>query len=358
MSLSEPNDRDITTLYQDNATEIPGAAIDQKILDLARQKLVTNVNSTAPKFSSRKWHWPVSIAASVMLVSVIFINNQSVFLDPAETILIDDKSANADSLAQPIATQSIQESLPVSVESSNRLVEKEQKVNPISQQTQVEINQIRAQGLADNSQRQAEQITETTQQLRHTRVLKEHEAQQAQQRLSMLNEAKLQAKRNIEIDMDIQDNPQESDVIQVTGSRLGSAREAEISEVEAMEAMEVNVLEGSELTMDSFSTLDVDYLDALVLDLKTLENNKNLSQSAQQEAALILPKRSEETQALSEEERLQQAIYDELLAFKMVNPDAKLPEKYLILLAKNQLIELFNAVEQDRPNSLQNKEEQ
>jgi hypothetical protein len=47
-----------------------------------------------------------------------------------------------------------------------------------------------------------------------------------------------------------------------------------------------------------------------------------------------------------------------LLAFKMVNPDAKLPEKYLILLAKNQLIELFNAVEQDRPNSLQNKEEQ
>lgn len=375
MSQSEPIDRQISKMYQDSATEIPSASLDQKVLDHARQNLASNSQLSTTKFSSRKWQWPISIAASVMLVSVIFINNQSVFLDPVVTISTEGNPStnalpNQLDAAEEIESKPILNNQGDSIESNQSVDKKREttiqtppytqhKESPATQQSQIEGSQLRARALADYSQRKAELVPEPRNQSKEYRVQKEHETQQAQQRLSMNNEVELNVERTFENNMDIQESAQESalesEIIQVTGSRKQAARDVEITEVEAME---VKVIEGSKLTMESFSTLDVDYLDALVLDLQALKSHKSLSQQMRQETSfMVQPSPTDKTSVLSEEERLQQAIYDELLAFKTANPNAQLPEKYLTKLAKNQLVELFNAVGQDQPKSPQDKDD-
>lgn len=340
MTQSEPNDPNISDLsisriYQESATEMPGASIDQKILNLAKQNLRSKPNTKTPNFSSRKWQWPISIAASVMLVSVIFIHNQPVFLEPVESTVSEfnqtsDISLNTSNLdSQDFPTK-------VSVE----LLDEQSLAAPKVQRSSAKIETARVTDKQDTSKST------------DTKLMKEH---QALQQSIMKSERKLRAESSFEADIDRSKKAQnENDIIAVAGSRMVAARDAEVTEIEAMQ---VTAMKGSELTMESFSTLDIDYLDALVLDLKTLENNKQPSLQVQQVTAFNSQEmRTKETDVISKEERLQQAIYDELLAFKTANPDVKLPEKYLTVLAKNQLIDLLKAVEQDQSKSVQDKD--
>jgi hypothetical protein len=84
----------ISDLYATLKQEQPTAELDQRILDLAKQQVVPLESALetkaqilrADKRSWRRWQWPLSIAASVMLVSVIFIDQISKFM-PGSVIL-------------------------------------------------------------------------------------------------------------------------------------------------------------------------------------------------------------------------------------------------------------------------------
>jgi hypothetical protein len=100
----------ISDLYARLKQELPASELDQRILALAKQQVAASeysLETKAPmlsvdKRSWRRWQWPFSIAASVLLVSVIFIDQTSEFM-PSSVIL---------------APQEIDELMPNSVKSS------------------------------------------------------------------------------------------------------------------------------------------------------------------------------------------------------------------------------------------------
>lgn len=77
----------ISQIYQESVKRIktkPSQQLDQAILNLAQQHLSNQKNSDSlPKSllrkSTRMWHWSGSIAASVVLMSVLFITQQNYF---------------------------------------------------------------------------------------------------------------------------------------------------------------------------------------------------------------------------------------------------------------------------------------
>lgn len=333
MTQSQADDPNISKLYKDTATEMPSAGIDQKILDHARHNVVSNPHSKTPKFSSRKWQWPISIAASVMLVSVIFINNQQVFIEPVESTVAEFNPASD-----------------VSIDASSLDSQKPSIKEPVELLDDQFLAESKLQRSRSNIDDSGVTVKKDISNSTEAKLIKEHHAMQ---QLAKRSEQKREAQPNFEF-VRTEKSENESNMVDVSGSRTAAER---VATADKIETMEVRALHGSELTMESFSTLDIDYLDALVLDLKTLENNKQTSQQVQQMTAYAEPKSTNKTYSITEETRLQQAIYDELLAFKKVNPDVKLPEKYLTVLAKNQLIELFNEVGRERPSSLEDKED-
>ena len=84
----------ISDLYATLKQEQSTAELDKRILDLAKQQVALRKSAletkaqilSVDKRSWRRWQWPLSIAASVMLVSVIFIDQTSKFM-PGSVIL-------------------------------------------------------------------------------------------------------------------------------------------------------------------------------------------------------------------------------------------------------------------------------
>ena len=82
---SHPDDQALSELYQALKVEQPSDALDQAILARARQQAqqpgtlrpVSTIKHTKPAW--RRWQWPLSVAASVCLVSVIFISQYQSF---------------------------------------------------------------------------------------------------------------------------------------------------------------------------------------------------------------------------------------------------------------------------------------
>ncbi|MDP5131811.1 MAG: hypothetical protein NWQ54_13070 [Paraglaciecola sp.] len=111
--------QDISELYQTLKTEQVSEATDNRILALAREGLKTGVSPNMqkhqhldkPKTNSlwRRWHWPLSIAASVMFICVIFIQQYDMF-KPHSTALAPQDFSDIVSGAQrpaPAGAQSI-----------------------------------------------------------------------------------------------------------------------------------------------------------------------------------------------------------------------------------------------------------
>jgi hypothetical protein len=79
----------ISNLYQTLKVEQPSNELDQHILNLAQQQVLQSTTENTvlkTEKSWRRWQWPMSIAASVMFVCVIFIDQFETFT-PQSTVL-------------------------------------------------------------------------------------------------------------------------------------------------------------------------------------------------------------------------------------------------------------------------------
>lgn len=75
--MTQEHNRDISQLYRQGATEQPDTSLDELILARAKQ-VSEQHNPPKPKIRSwRNWHWPFSVAASALLVSLLYLGNLS-----------------------------------------------------------------------------------------------------------------------------------------------------------------------------------------------------------------------------------------------------------------------------------------
>jgi hypothetical protein len=80
-----PEQSSISKLYQSLKVEEPSAQIDENILTQAKLQLESQVHkggkvsSIKTRRSWRKWQWPVSVAASALFISLIFVGQYKFF---------------------------------------------------------------------------------------------------------------------------------------------------------------------------------------------------------------------------------------------------------------------------------------
>lgn len=80
-----PEQSSISKLYQSLKVEEPSAKIDENILAQAKLQLESQVNMgdkvrlISSRRSWRKWQWPVSVAASALFISLIFVGQYEFF---------------------------------------------------------------------------------------------------------------------------------------------------------------------------------------------------------------------------------------------------------------------------------------
>ena len=91
----EAIEAEITSLYQQGATEVPSTAIDKSILAQARAQIEAQNQAQANTQSQsfwRRYRLPLSSAASVMLVVTLFVINPSMntgdSIEPSEPMLM------------------------------------------------------------------------------------------------------------------------------------------------------------------------------------------------------------------------------------------------------------------------------
>ena len=80
-----PEQSSISTIYQSLKVEEPSAQIDDNILAQAKLQIESQlhkeekITSIKTRSSWRKWQWPVSVAASALFVSLIFVGQYEFF---------------------------------------------------------------------------------------------------------------------------------------------------------------------------------------------------------------------------------------------------------------------------------------
>lgn len=82
--MTDNNQEHIRALYKEGAREMPGSDLDNRILAQAQDKIADSIMPTplAKPSRWRQWQWPVSVAASIALVSLLFLDNLTEFQPP------------------------------------------------------------------------------------------------------------------------------------------------------------------------------------------------------------------------------------------------------------------------------------
>ncbi|WP_293748808.1 hypothetical protein [uncultured Paraglaciecola sp.] len=112
------HEKAISELYQNNKqhhTEVPNAQVDVKIMAMAEQQLLDNPSALikdplpeqqptgiqkTPSRDKKSWQWPISLVASVGLLSVLFITQREYFINPTHVA-----SNDVDLLNEPVIQQ-------------------------------------------------------------------------------------------------------------------------------------------------------------------------------------------------------------------------------------------------------------
>lgn len=366
MSGSEQYDNQISSLYQQQSTELPSAQIDANIASMAKHHLAENskiINlGFARKFSALKWQWPLSIAASVMLVSVIFVNNQSEFIpqsnlpesasQPPISAAAEDESQRLAIVPEPIDIQeqrNIQEQSDIQIQSDVQEQRNIQKQNDL-------------QYAAAESKRKLQDKGQESEK----RAISNARAPQIETQMAALKKQHQQLQKTVATEeadyhggSEYFDSTQSEEIV-VTGSRLSSDVESTAqAETEAEAEVQVRfkqqVNEDSKLSLSAFERLDTELLDSLVVDYEQLQAQSALAQ--EQERTDNLVARLNQTKSLTPQARehaIQQAIFEYLLGFQQANPDTQLPDKYVSILSPQMKVELSRSLGQNHPSHTEN----
>lgn len=274
MTTSESSEQQIISqLYIDGATELPPEALDFTIMQQARDAIGPSNHTLRSSNSTRKWHWQLSIAASVMIVSLVFINNVDDFAPMNEKTevlnFIPEMSAPNDIL--------------------------EQRGDNVGLHSRPEM----AEG--------AEVLTNSP----NTLLLKKERRAEKRMNLPTLSKPVVQESKVQSLIAD------ESFRIETfSGTPIATEKEQ-------------RVVAGNRPDSDSHETLDLDYLNGLADEMlhirSLLEANDDKEQWTDLNKQLA---------------QIQEQIYDEVYVHKVRYPDAIIPETYLNLLSKQQLVEL------------------
>lgn len=354
MSRSEQYDNQISSLYQQQSTELPSAQIDANIASMAKQHLAENPKVINPKFarkfSALKWQWPVSIAASVMLVSVIFVNNQSEFIphstlpesvsQPPISAAPEDESQRLAIVPEPIDTQ----------DPSNMQVQSDvQEQRNIQKQNDLQYAAIEAKTKLQDKGQESEK-----------RAISNARAPQIETQMAALKKQHQQLQKTVATESldyhggsEYFDSTQSEEIV-VTGSRL-SSDVASTAEAEVQVRFKQQISEDSKLSLSAFERLDTELLDRLVVDYEQLQAQSVLAQ--EQERTDNLVARLNQTKTLTPQARehaIQQAIFEYLLGFQQANPDTQLPDKYVSILSPQMKVELSRSLGQNHPSHTEN----
>ncbi|KXI30844.1 hypothetical protein [Paraglaciecola hydrolytica] len=126
-----PEQGKISELYQSLKVEQPSSQVDQSILAQARLQVkpqtseVRKSTQTATHHNRasknwRQWQWPVSVAASVLLVSVIFIN-QYQFFTASQQLYPEAMPTEIEAFSAPQSTQVMADSATSQEFNTNRI---------------------------------------------------------------------------------------------------------------------------------------------------------------------------------------------------------------------------------------------
>ena len=108
-----PAQAKISKLYQGLKVEEPSSQLDKSILAQAKLQLESQASkggkhasqNTIAKSTWRRWQWPTSVAASVLLLSLIFIDQYAFFTDN-QKIYPDVAPINVEAFSAPTPLQS------------------------------------------------------------------------------------------------------------------------------------------------------------------------------------------------------------------------------------------------------------
>jgi hypothetical protein len=334
MTPSNPStskdDPKISQHYHIGATEGPSSLIDQKILEQAKATLLETDEAVNPAYhirpkAWRKWQWSGSIAASVLLVSLLFMFNQTYY---SEIDLATD--------------QQYMETLAASKRQVEQAIKMEQRAAQ-SQTSRVKAPGKKALDVTHFSDEKHIQNDASTQFSTANQIasLAEQEkdladnienSEQQRKILSRPRELAVLAESSADVD-DFTDeqllSPPAPAVVQVTGSRLTSKTDK--------------------------SPIDYQYLDSLLEELLPFRQGLAKEQShlttkenlaAEQQNELIEGKNTDDWK------QIQAELFSILLAHKQSDPKLLLSEKYLEVLSDEQLIKLL-AVSKHQANQIE-----
>lgn len=214
-----PSDKDVqaeqqklSELYHRLKYEQPSAEVDERILHLARQHGALNntavkqhsgsqhTSASKVKYTWRRWQWPLSIAASVIFVSVIFIRQFALFSPESEVLIPQDMtdfamSSPKASVQADIASQALEMSqYPATIRSLNEDLQPE--TEKLVLQTKQEKQRAEQQSVVSQAEQQKQMRLADTKQ---AEKLKEMHAvaEVSQAKLSRLKIAQLQQQLTI-----------------------------------------------------------------------------------------------------------------------------------------------------------------
>lgn len=296
----------VSEIYQAQNFEEPSNELDRKVLSEAQKNMP--LKTQAHQSNWRKLQWPVSVAASVVFVSVILFTQYSSFSPNLDnTDLTPTAKIDPFALADEATLDKEQQ---VMAQKQRRQQEAEILANRQSQEQKTTFDMKK---LSLLETRQADDsVTETLSQPELANVAQKEALTLAARALDdvELDILPFELEESTPIDTGLK---QEQEIM-ITGSRSSNS-EAHRAAIEAVQMRAIKTMDNS------------DYLDQLLVNYTDIQSQINsLSEQARQENKQLKAQLSE----------IQNTVFDHLNLMKLAEPNLQIQQRYLDVLSDQQ----------------------
>ncbi|MFT5674972.1 MAG: hypothetical protein ACI808_000901 [Paraglaciecola sp.] len=328
--LTSTDDPKISQHYKTGATEQPSSLIDQQILQQAKAAVpeiegATNSTQHVQAKAWHKWQWSGSIAASLLLVSLLYVFNQPYYraIDLApEDLYVESVVANkrqVDQAKKAAKTQAAQ-SLPTTL-----------LANPVDNYAADFVSQDSEEHIQDEARSQSLMTDQVMSLAVREKELAKNNANRRQrhtlpsepQNMPALSESAAEIdeftdEQALSFETPAETPSSDLEMIVVTGSRLSSETDK--------------------------SSIDYKHLDSLLQKLQSSRQNLAAEQpdsTLNKNFASLQQNERLENKDSEDWKQVQAELYEILLEHKQLEPKLLLPEKYLNVLSQEQLGKLL-----------------